>query len=393
MIYIIIVILLLFLSYQYDIKGKKRNRITWYVIVQIILILLAGLRYRIGFDTANYIDRFYNSYPSFEYFSFEDYPIGGDGPLYVLLNVFVISFGGKFYIVQLLQASFVISLIFHYFDKHTKYIFTCAFFYFLICFVQFNFEIMRGSMSIAVSLYANDYVVGKKWVKAYILYTVALLFHVQAFFLFVIPIFLFLRLNRKGVILLGFAYIGGIIIQKAFGHIIEMVMVADAINNKAAAYADNDIYNSAGGNLNYYIVHIFPELVYSLFSLWYIKKYNPSDKILDLEPFVIMGSGMLLLQMNLQILSRFVDYFEVYFILFMADCAVALCHQKKKSIRYYSINCLLLFLPLVFLTCYQHRKTFVRLIPYNSVLDRKIYKARENAVEESTVGPANINEY
>lgn len=393
LIYILILGLLLYLIYHFDLKGNKAYWHSWFIVVQIILILLSGLRYRLGFDTPNYIERFYHLYPTLENFSLSDYPIGGDGPLYVLLNILVKHIGGKFFIVQLLQATFVILLIFHYIKKHTKYVFTCAFFYFLICFVQYNYEIMRGSMSIAVSLYANDYALRKKWVKAYIIYSLALLIHVQAFFLFFIPIFFPLKINFKGYAFLICVFISGYLFQLFFGDFIKLLTLTDVISAKAERYAGDDLYNTAGGNFKYYIGYIFPLLIYSLIALLYEKKYSDSYKLLMLEPLVIIGIGTLLLQMNVQILSRFVDYFKVYFVIYIAEFAVSLCKLNNKTIRYGMINCLLFFIPFIFLTCYQHRSTYMRLYPYNSVLNREVNYNRENAVENPKYGPANTNEY
>ena len=393
MIYLIIALFLLTLIYIYDIRGIKKNRKFWYNTVQLVLILLAGLRYRIGTDTPNYLHRFYYIYPSLQDFSFIDYPIGGDGPLFVLMNSLVISLNGKFFIVQLMQAFFVISLIFHYFEKHSNYIFTCALFYFVLCYVQFNFEIMRGSMSIVVCLYANDYVLRKKWLKAYTLYIVAFIFHAQALILFAVPLLLFLRLNFKGIVILLGSVVGGILIQHYFGDIIEMLSFAESINDKAVRYADQDIYNGAGGNVFFYIVHIFPALFYGLFSLIYVKRKKKYHEILSLEPFVMLGLIFLILQMNLQILSRYVDYFSIYLVMIMAECAIMICSSRRTKRSLSLTRCAVLFIPFFFLVIYKYSITYQRYIPYNSVLDRKIDKEREEAIYNPMIGEAYLNEY
>ena len=57
-----------------------------------------------------------------------------------------------------------------------------------------NMEEMKSAISLAVALYGNDYILEKKWIKAYLLYFVALLFHPSAAFFLLTPLFLFLRL-------------------------------------------------------------------------------------------------------------------------------------------------------------------------------------------------------
>ena len=170
-----------------------------------VFILLSGLRWRLGVDTTGYLYNFYHEYPTLNKFSLEDYSLFSS-PLFVLLNSFVLTLGGRFYVVQLIHASFVNILIFKYIKKHTQYLFICLFFYAVVAYSKYNMEIMKGSMSIVICLFANDYILEKKWVKGYILYFIALLFHAQTILLFFIPFLFSLRLNIKGLLVLICAF-------------------------------------------------------------------------------------------------------------------------------------------------------------------------------------------
>ena len=111
MIYLIVLFLLIILSLRYDIQGKTKNFVFWYRIVLVVFILIAGLRWRLGVDTPNYLENFYYWHPTLDKFSFSEYGLGKD-PFYVLINSIVKTLGGRFYIVQLIQASIVNVLIF-----------------------------------------------------------------------------------------------------------------------------------------------------------------------------------------------------------------------------------------------------------------------------------------
>ena len=87
MIYLIVIILLLLLSFRYDINGKTEGREQCYLAMLVIFILIAGLRWRLGVDTPNYLDSFYHRYPTQDHFSFENYPIC-KVPFYVQINSF-----------------------------------------------------------------------------------------------------------------------------------------------------------------------------------------------------------------------------------------------------------------------------------------------------------------
>ena len=65
MIYLFIFIYLLFLSIHYDILENKKYKWTHFKIVITLLILLAGLRWRVGSDTVVYASDFYFSHDLF----------------------------------------------------------------------------------------------------------------------------------------------------------------------------------------------------------------------------------------------------------------------------------------------------------------------------------------
>ena len=369
MIYLIILILLLYFSYFYDIKGCSPKKNQMYIVVQILLILVAGLRYRIGSDTTSYIDSFYHEYPTLDAFSWEEYPIGKD-PLYVLINAFVKTVGGRFYMVQLIQSTFVIVLVFKYIKKHSSYIFTCSFFYFILCFFSYNIEIMRGAMSIVVCLFANDYILKNKWIKGYLLYFVSILFHAQALIMLLIPLFKMLKMNKTGIVVLAVAYFAGIIIQSGFGDFADLIAINDSLNYKVARYAGSEKYSQAGGNMNFMLVFVLPWLFYSISSLYYVRKSRCNTSLQELESFVMIGIVFLMIQMNFQIAFRFVDYFRVYFVLFMSEMFIHLTKSHKNiSLNLAYTRTWIIFLPFFLLIGYQFYVNYsFRFFPYSSLV-------------------------
>ena len=139
-----------------------------------------------GVDTPAYIDSYFNATEPLHKISFSELSFGGK-PLWYLLNSFVKMCGGHFYIVQLIHATFVNLLLFIYFKRHSLYIFTCLFFYFIHGFTNMNMEEMKASMSIVVFLFANDFFLEGKRIKAGALYLVSILFHLQAIILLITP--------------------------------------------------------------------------------------------------------------------------------------------------------------------------------------------------------------
>lgn len=397
MIYIAVLILLLLLSIYYDINGKIKGKKFWYRFMLVVFILIAGLRWRLGIDTPNYIMHFYYDYPTLDDFSFEDYGLGKD-PLFALINSVAKTFGGRFYIVQLIQATIVNTLIFKYIKKHSKYIFTCILFYFASFYSEYNMEIMRGSLSIVICLFANDYILDKKWLKGYLLYFLALMFHLQTLILFVLPLLFFMRLNKTGIAILVGAFLVAGILNILIGDYLSLLeKVSEVGANKAENYMSSG-YGEQSHNLKYIIVMYIPDIFYSILSLYYIKKKDSHNPLLKLEPLLLLGVMFMIMRLNLAIAYRFVDYYRVYFLLFESELLISLL--KKGNYRLdKAVICartLIIFVPLFFYIGFEKYRRCPQYFPYSSVIERKIDKDRELFYHNRASHPrptANYNEY
>lgn len=379
MLYSAIILLLFFLSYKYDIKGIKVNKQLWYYSVLTIFILLAGLRYRIGGDTVEYIYKFYYDYPTLCEFSFEEYPIGRD-PLYVLLNSLVKTLGGKFYVVQLIHAAFINILVFKYFKRHTPFVFTCVVFYFIGFYFILNTEILRGSFSVVICLFANDYIMQKKWLKGLLLYFIATLFHAQTLVIAVTPLFFyFLRFNIKGYFFLLIMFVVSFSIQRYFGSLIDTLDTMSALGGKAAYYNDDEGFGKSG-TFNYFVVAILPYLIYIVSCFIYNRKRGENRRIFAIEPFLLMGVMFWIMLMNVSVANRFVDYYRVYFAILYAETFVRIAGEGKNLISKNAIvKALVVFLPMFMLQygTFTRLGDGVRYNPYSSVIERNIDPQRE----------------
>lgn len=392
MIYLFVLILLLLLSFRYDINGKIKGRDEWYLVVLVFFVLIAGLRYRLGNDTPRYIYYFYHQYPTLDKLSIEEYAF--ESPLYVLLNSFVRSFDGRFYVVQLIQSLFVNVLIFSYFRKHTKYIFTCVFFYAVTSsYFSYNMEAMRASMGIVIFLYANDYIFNKKWIKGYCLYSLAVFFHPQMIVAMFFPLLYFLRINKFSVIFIIAAYFFGFYIQSVLGNYLMIFDEDSELGNRALGYVESEKYGTYQGNLNSKIVHIFPNVIYGLACLMYLK-IKKIEVVNKLQPFVILSIAFLEMQMNMHIMYRFVQFFSVYLHILYAETLVNIAKDTKrlnKCLAY--VRAFVIFSPFLFAVLYNRYLASYRNFPYSSVIDRKIDKTREYQYSIKNRPPAHNNEY
>jgi hypothetical protein len=255
-------------------------------------------------------------------------------------------------------------------------------------------DIMRASMSIALSLYANDFFLEKKWVKGYVLLIIGCLFHAQTILLFVLPLFFFMRLNKAGMVILVVSFFIGKIVQAGLSDYIMLFEGNEAVSGKMTGYAESEQYGSQGGNMNFYIVNIFPSLIYGLVSLFYLKKVRPKMNLLRLEPFIMLGCVFLIFQMSLQIAYRYVDYYRIYFVLFLSQTFVTWIMESvvlKKSLAY--IRTFVFFIPLFVLSNYMTLFHYEWIYPYSSVIERSVDDKREQNYMKNDRPGAKINEY
>lgn len=393
MIYLFVFILLLFLSFRYDINGKSEGRDNCYYLVLVILILIAGLRWRLGSDTPSYIYSFYHETPVLsDYF---EKGVSIKYPLWVLLNSVVFTIGGKFFWVQIIHATFVNTLYFKYIKKHSPYIFTCALLYYVWMFTNQNMETMKASMAIVVCLFGNDCMLEKKRIKGILLYFLACLFHFSAALLFLTPFLLFLRFNKIGLVVLFLTYIIGGIIQASMGEYLMIFDFSEDIAERAETYVNSDTYG-ASKNIMYFFINVLPFIVYSILSVLYLKKKKKGSDLLKYEPYLVIGMLFMILKNNVFIFYRYVQFYYIYVVLFVAYVFIDIIVSQTRLNKVLALaRAIIVFFPILIIFSMYNITRKPMYYPYSSVIERSINTKRER--NYSSIGhflpPPNKNEY
>lgn len=370
--------MLLIFIVRYDINGKTQYRNECYFVMLIIFILIAGLRYRLGVDTTRYLTRFYYETPKLQNITWNDLEFGTD-PLYTLFNSVVLTLGGKFYVVQLLHATFVNTLIFKYIKRHTDAIFISIFIYFIWQYAAINMEEMRAAMSLVVCLFANDYMLDKKWVKGILLYVIGCLFHVSTILVMLMPLLFFLRFNKIGISVMVIAFMVGFIIQSIISDYIALIEISDAVDNKVERYANNEKYMEAKKNIFGYLSSIII-YGYAVISMWYMKTGKIGSRLMRLEPLIMVFLIYAMIGIGLPLAYRFVRFYVVYYIMFVSEFVIYLFRWDPKlgrNVVYAKALAIMFpFFLLIARVRFQNR-TWVRYHPYSSIFDQKLDHERE----------------
>ncbi len=406
---------LLVLSYVYDVWHYRKNKAIWEIIALAILILFAGLKYHLGGDNYSYLHYFYDEYPSLDAYTWKDFGVGKD-PLYALLNSFVRDLGGRFYMVQLIHASILNILLFNYIKRHSRYVFTCLFFYFITCFFHYNAEILRASLSIVICLFGNDCIKQNKWLNGYLLYGIALFFHAQTLLMFLLPVLFRMRLDTKGFIVLGLAFVLSYSLQSVLNNYLFLLDNMSDLQNRAQIYIESETYGSGSTSLGGLIVYLTP-IIYILASHFIQEQTDKTRALEEIEPFIFLGLLFTVLSYNMPIFYRFTDYYRIYFVILYAYLFVLVStggielfkrHRvrfkgyklddegNKVAVRGYKtwvkkyrvtmkyrgyrmLNSVVCFLPffIILAISITDKTSYIRYFPYTNVISKQIVAERE----------------
>ena len=378
MLYLSVCILLVCLSIHYDINEETKYKDFWYLFILAVFILIAGLRYRLGVDTLAYMNMYYHLIPDLWHLQDADDSMYFE-PFYYLLCSVVKSFGGRFYVVQLLHATFVCVLLFKYIKKHSRYVFACLFLFFIWTYTSYFMETMRASMAIVICLFANDYMLERKWLKGVLLYLLAFGCHNSSILLIVTPLFLFLRFNIWGLMALMVTPIIGMIIQNQIEDYILLMDLDGNVTDKAVGYLNNDRYMT-NHNILYYLIDLGIYIYYSVISFLFIKYRKDASGLMKLQPFVVLGLVFVLLKDRTEIFYRFVDYYKIYFIFYFVELFIGYIKCSETYSKAVSaLKMIIVFIPLLYVVMMRYANNgYVRYYPYSSVIERSINQDREH---------------
>lgn len=388
--YLFVILLTLYLAYHYDYRGYNKNKDVWYRVLFAIIVFLIGFRYRIGLDTVTYLGIFYDERtPLLNEISIDTLEDSLMEPGYMLVTSLVKTLFGRFYVVQLLHAIFVTGLIFNYFKKHTRYIFTCVLIFIIWRILSYETEEMRASIAIVICLYANDYAIQRKWLKCIVLILIAFSFHISAFVLLFTPFTTFLRFNRWGFLMLAGSLVAGFVILELFGDLMELFDITSQMESRANGYAIKDMSESSK-NIYGILSALITYLLYTLISVKYLKKHKPSGDILKLQSNILLGLMFVFISFPVYIFYRFVHFYEVYFMILYSELIITYLQNNRSS----PIIKLSYFAPFFFLIVYSYwsvvpynknLRTYMRYYPYNSIFFQDRNKNTEKLFSEYRV--------
>ena len=237
MIYFLIFVFLLLLVLNFDLSRSKSNGNFWYRVAGLTLILVSGLRYKVGGDTLAYFD-FFDSYPLITELKGYDFLNSRWDPMWVVISSISKSIFNDFTFFQLIHSIFINVVIFRFIKQNTQFKFTAVLVYYLFFYLYFNTEIMRESLAVSMFLLAYPYFKQKQWLKYYCLAIIAFLFHSSAIVTLLFPVFRYIAFSKKSVIIL----LGVFVLLNMATYIIpsalNFLLVSDRLSERFEIYSE-----------------------------------------------------------------------------------------------------------------------------------------------------------
>lgn len=373
--YIIIISLLIYLIIKYDINSCRFGREKWENVITVLLILMAGLRYHIGSDTIQYELNF-NYCPSItELFQSNRWLLGRE-PLWVLFMSIIKSVWNNFIFFQFVVAIIFNTLLLNFIRQTTNKTFTVFLVVYCVCWWNFNFEILRESISVILYLYSILWLSKKDYVYYLIVSLVILFIHRFSFVIVLLtPIVLFQ--NRKVVFTLLSLFVAYalLFIDRSFFDLIFDIIFeysSDSVSNKLGTYIDST-------NEGFHGLNIIGLIELSLLSIILPTVVILNSKKTPVNMFfpVLIGLYIIfaILKSKFSIAGRVNNYLEIIFIVEMVNTLYNNRAVKKYELIYKFLVCLFVFQGCYYFykpTYFEKRKYItydVRYIPYGTIFE------------------------
>lgn len=378
MLYIVILLYLIILVLKYDLTNAKTGKSFHYYLLEIIFILLAGCSYRLGIDCTRY-EIMYENIPAINESGVSlnnlFLNVANLEPLWVLLNSICKVFSKDFFLVKLIVAIFVNTTIFWFCRKHSDVPYICITLYYVCQFWNFNFEILRESISVSFFLLALHNIIDGRnnIIKYYLIIIPAIFFHSFGFIALFFPLLKRLDVYKNYKTIVVITIVLTPLLMAIASYLFQFEIFGDNAARKMEEkyLAGNNSYGAGVFNL----WGIMQNVVTICILCYLLMKSRFAVKS-ELYTYALIYSLVLILVMGFAILYRLNNYFSI-------PLYICLAQFISVSVKKYVINRsfkIIMFILFVMLTIQPKlsESVYRRYTPYSSIFTKQIDLRREN---------------
>ncbi|MDE5790882.1 MAG: EpsG family protein [Muribaculaceae bacterium] len=327
-------------------------------IIILTMIVIMGLRFRVGTDTIMYMDRF-EKFPTLDtIFSRRSYELEFE-PIYTFLCICLKTITPEFWPVQVMASAISTTCITIFLYRTCKNVFLGVFFYLIFQWLYFSVEIMRESIAIGIFLLNFRNLEEKKWLKYYLFCFLCMGFHYSSAITFIFPLLQYLRVNIW--------YIGACAAMVAITPLVEnfnKFLELGFVTAKISTY----IKDGENQNINWHIMEFIRNAVPAVFLLFICRKrdLNPWYRAMLLFQ-ILLTCGSIAIPVVFQRLTNYTTIFvNIVLCNYLSD------RRSTIPMRVFAASFVILSQSYYYYTLYKDR-----CFPYVSVIEPEKVTARE----------------
>lgn len=389
LIYILILLLFIILMIRFDVNHNMKGKRAAFIFEAIILILLFGLRYRVGGDSLMYEDE-WDILPSLDELRRMDLFSQKAQPLFYLLVALLKEVGGNFVLFQIVHAIIVNTVFFSVINRYGDKKFTAVILYYLFMSLNSNTEILREALAVAVFLLSLKSFVSRKWVSYYLYCVVAIGFHISALMCLLLPLVYSISIKPwkiKKLLLISLAFV---VLSVVYVNYLPSLASLSLFSFLSMSNMYKlEVYSALLGtsNINGYIIR-FLGIGIILFFAYVMRKNGLSKPIYNFA--INMTLVFQLVDLLIPIMgTRWGGYFSILYYMIIADVFYSF-HHRRGVLKLITVFCFAFMLFSKYFTQIApdpwapgNIPTYVRYIPYKSVFDKERVPDREASNRES----------
>lgn len=356
-VYIIPFLVTIIGSIKYDVckENDVYKYFLWYGLY-IYLVLLIGLRYMVGGDSYFYMI-YFNNLPTTNMFD-----ISWDSeyqPLFSLFAAIAKSIYPSFTSFQILHSIIVNSVLFIFISKNSKFPYFTIFLCLLMFYINFTVEILRESLAIMVFIINYKSFENNKWLKYYLGVFVAVMFHLSAIFLIILPFLKFLRLNKIYLLILVVAFI----VLNQLNYLFILFENVEKIGKKVNDYSEASSYGWKSTALFFITRTLIPVGL----LMWAKFKFKIQIKFESL--ICVFGLLGVFSIFNTIIFTRFTNYLFLFYCISLSEVLMPFFRQKILTVnKFFVISTFILaILSYGYISFYWPVRYYEKWIPYYSI--------------------------
>lgn len=301
----VLLLTIFFCSINQSMTSTQRKSCFSFICLLIILIL--GLRYRVGLDTINYMNTFDKADVLKSLNISEIFEMRLE-PLFTWSRSFFKGISTEFWPFQIFMASITTIGVGTFLYRYCYNPFVGLILYYIICCFYFTTEIMRESAAIGIFLLNFENLVKRRWIRYYLFSLLSLGFHYSAAIIWLFPFVRNLKLNIWFIVICC-----SIIFITPLIDYINHILNFASVNRRVGMYIDgNDL------NLNWRITQIIQNGIPCMCALFVSRKSALYKSIL--KPYLLLQIIFVVAAFAVPIIfQRLINYTQIFTIAYLSN--------------------------------------------------------------------------